>query len=245
MVDDVNAAPMVVLSPSRRRVRPRGELVNRDDLSLTFLGLTLLHPPRPRFTGTTLHDLYAAMCKNHKFESFESHGDTGATFSTESIRELHIERDRLSIEEQVSVGFDLLKREFADQVKLVQEHLKISGFVEPQIKLRALWPMHDNDEGAADALRTRALKLTDDQYALLDVSQLEGVGLTIRADRGDHDHIYLEVSPYNRDASQLHIELESYSHEQLETPTVLESWLQDFYDYFTHKVTGFIESFMP
>ena len=226
-------------------IKPRGSLVNRDELRLTFVGLRLIHPPRPRFTGTTLHDLYAAMCKRHSFESFEVHGDTGATFSSEGIRDLHIERDRLRVEEEVSVSFDLLKRNFTDMVKLVQEDLNIPAFVEPRIKLRALWPLPQDGPNAVTVLRDQALKLNQDQYDLLNVESLEGVGIVINADLAEHSHLYLDVTPYYRDDSQLSIDLECYSHASLETPEVIESRLQEFYDYFSTKVTAFIETFMP
>lgn len=219
--------------------------MDREELRLTFVGLRLIYPPRPRFTGTTLHDLYAAMCKTHNFETFEVHADTGATFSSEGIRELHIERDRLRVEEEVSVGFPLLKRNFADMVKLVQEHLSMSMFVEPRIKFTALWQLPGEDASAVAALRDNALKLREDQYELLGVKTLEVVGIVINADLAEHEHLYLEITPYYRDDSQLHIDLEKHSHISLETPEVIEEWLQEVYDYFFDKVTRFVNTFMP
>ena len=185
------------------------------------------------------------MCRVHKFEAFEEHGDSGATFRTEGVRELHIERGSLSLEEEVSVSFDLLKRQFADMVKQVKEALNIPGFFEPRMKLRALWPLPNEDASAADVLRDSTLKLTQDQYNLLDVMSVETVGIVINSDLNESTHLYLELTPYTRDASQLHIDLERYSHDSLETPEVIESWLQEFYDYYQSNLLSFIESFMP
>ena len=227
----------------RKRIKPRGAPVNREELHLTFVGLRLLYPPHARFTGTTLQDLFAAICKRHKFESFEVHGDTGATFSSEGIRELQIERDRIVIEEDVTVAFDLLKRNFEDQVKEVQAALNIPAFFEPRIRIRALWPMEEAGTSAVDALRA-ALSLKQSDYDVLDVEAINSVGLVIDADLQEHSHMYLEITPYVRDRSQLHIEVESYSHQTLETPEVIAVRLQEFYDYYNKKVTGFIETFV-
>ena len=193
-----------------------------------------------------MQDLFAKICKRHNYESFDTPGgETGtATFSAEGIRELRIERDRLSIEEDVTVAFDLLKRNFTDQVKVVQEELKIPGFFEPRIKLRALWPLPEGGS-ALEALRDRALKLNPDHYSLLGAVSVESVGIVIQADLEELSHMYFEFSPYVRDPSQLHMDVESYRHQTLETPEVIEALMQEVYDYFNSKVVAFVQTFMP
>ncbi len=192
-----------------------------------------------------MQQLFATICKIHKFESFEAtEGSSGAIFRTEGIRELHIERDALSIEEDVTVDFELLKRNFTDQVRIVKEELKIPGFFEPRIKLRALWPLPDGGN-VADVLREKALQLRQDQFDLLGGESLESVGITVQVDLEEFSHMYLELSPYVRDPSQLHIDVESYRHQAIETPEVIEALLAEVYDYYDHKVRAFVQTFMP
>lgn len=230
----------------RCQIRSKGEPVNKDELRLVFVGLRLQYPQQPRFAGTTLKDLFATICKRHSFEAFDQQAEEGATFSAEGIRELHISRDRLSVEEDVTVSFDLLKRNFADQVKIVQEALTIPGFYEPRLKLRAVWPVPGDEENTAVvALRDRAFNLKQDQYDELGVETLGGIGLVINADLAEHSHLYLELTPYVRDPSQLHIDVESYSHQTIDTPEVIEARLDELYEYFTTKLARFIQTFMP
>lgn len=218
-------------------------IVERNNLRLTFVSLGLLFPPQARFEGTTLPDLYAALCSRHTLEHFAMHGDDGATISTEGRYELDLKRDRLALEEQMQRSFDLTKRDFADMVGIVQDRLQIPVFVEPRIELRALWPIPDGQD-AYQAMRERgAIGLTEGQFDLLPDTQIDAVGIEVRAGLGEQGHLTVEVMPWYQDPTQLYIEMGTWHHSSIETPALLEERLQETYDYFRDHVTRFISSF--
>lgn len=220
--------------------------MDSEQVRLTFVSVDLLYPPLPRFTGTQLPDLYAAVCKRHNFEVFERQGEEGATFGTKGVRELIIGRDRIHIEENVQIHYDLLQRNFADLVGIACENLGISTLSMPRILLRALWPLSaDGEDEAGERLRASAFKVNDDQFGLLRAENIDAVGLFLHLTREEDEHSRLELGPlelgpYLEDSSQLFLELDQHRHETIETPAVLQERLRSVYDYFHGQVVPFV-----
>lgn len=223
--------------------------MNRDDMKLTFAQLRLLHPPLPRFQTNQLAELFAKLCKSHDFESFEARGDSEAEFGTEGVRTVHLMRDRVHLDEQVRVSFDLLRREFRDISETMKDELGIQAYFAPNTRLRMLWPLPPNADGddndAGDILRTKVIQLNEDQYKLLGASSIENISLTIDTEGEGDLHRSIELGPYSRDPSQLFIELETMRHDLVETPSVLEQYLESDYNYLRKEVASFVQTFMP
>jgi hypothetical protein len=220
-------------------------IVDKDELSVTYVSLGMLFPPLPRYNGEDLAELYAKLCKRHTLETFEMHGDEGATISTEGRYTIDLKRDRIIIEEDVKRRhFDLIKKDFADMVDVCRDHFNIRGFFEPKIEIRATWPI-PNDGDALDAVRETAVGLRDDHFGLLENTEIEGVGLSIRALVPD-GHLFLDVSPHPADPAQLAISAETWHHtDPLQSAAVIEARLGQAYDYFMDHITRFVSSFMP
>lgn len=217
----------------------------QDELTLIFASLELIYPPRPRFTGSELPRLYAALSERHTFEDFGMTGDESALMSTEGVNEVEVARDHIMLEEHLRSlsGIDQVKTNFSDIVGVVMEHLHIDACYEPQIALRALWPVPIGEqETAIDKFRNGALKINDDQFDLLGEGELVSLGLRLQFDLEDGTHTRLEVSPYIGDERRLSIEFNTWKHHRLETASVLEEWIAEAYDHFMNKSTTFITS---
>ena len=159
-------------------------------------------------------------------------------------REVTLRRDSVTMEEQVETGFPLVKKNFADIATIVKEELNISVYVEPRVVLRALWPVPEGSEtAAADLLRTTA-NVNDDQIKLLGDVNLHGVGFSIEATTEEDGgrHLSMSVEPYQRDASQLLLELTDWRHLQLETSSVIETRIQESYDFLIQRLAPFVGS---
>ena len=221
--------------------------MDRDDLSLMYVSLELAYLERPRFAGANLPRLYANLTEHYQFERF-NHDHDLAIFQQESQRTLTVMRSSLIIEEQVMHDVSVIKREVSDIAKQVKDHLTIRSFWEPQIVLRALWPVPGGNEESKSAfalMRHHAVNLNDDQLKRLGVSEVSSVILEVEAlDEQDKyaRHVNVKVGPYLRDPSQLHIELTRREHLEIQTSNLVESWMQDSYDYFMNSVVGFADS---
>lgn len=224
-------------------------MINPDEVRIVFVGLGMVFPPRPRFRGTALPDLYAAISDRHSFENFK-HDDDSAHLSQESFCDVEIRRDRLEIERN-SGGVETISRDFADIASIVKSHLDLRVFWEPRIEIRALWdvPGDDGDgDRAGSVMRKKTVNLADDQLSLLDVSDVHAVALEIEAtdDRLEHGrHVSLEIGPYLPDPTQLHIVCIDWQHAQIETPMLIEQRIQEAHKYFEDRVISFVSSLMP
>jgi hypothetical protein len=219
--------------------------MNREEVQLTYVSLDLSFlPSLRRFTGAQLPDLYAALHNRHPFESFEMHGDSGATMSTDGVNELEVNREGLQFEEQVRIDFELLRRNFADVVDIVQSRFSVRGFIEPFVVMRALWPLPAGspEPDAGELLRQRSFKLNADQYNMLKLAQPPSASMVMSGDLEASHHIRLELSPYSSDHGQLYIELMSHQHNIIETPKVIEEHLKRVYDYLYGDVIHFIST---
>lgn len=216
--------------------------LDREQLSLTYASLGLVYPPLPRFTGTKGPELYMKVSRRHSFEVFERHGDERLTFTSEGIREVEIERDRILIRENVSTSFDLVRRNFADMVAIVKEELDIFLFFTPRIILSAIWELSDSRSDASELLRGTFGKIATDQLGLLGLKDLHGIGLQIDADIQEGNHISLEINPSYAATNAITIDLTNIRHDQIETPEIVSQRLEDANDYLRSKVADFVES---
>lgn len=223
--------------------------MDRESLSLVFVSLGLAYPERPRFEGATVPRLYANLTERYPFESLQ-HDRDSAILQQEAQRSLTLLRSSLIIDEQVTQDISVIKREFADIVTEIHGHLDIPVFWEPRIVLRALWPAREGEHDARDAatlMRQHVVTINDDQLELLGVTEIGAVTLAVEAvdTRDDHTrHVHVEVGPYLRDPSQLYIELTQTEHRQIETPTLIDQWMQSAYDYFMSNVVEFSDNIL-
>ena len=221
--------------------------MDRDDLSLVFVSLGLAYPERPRFEDATLPQLYANLAARYPFEMFRYDRDS-ARLEQEAKRTLTVLRSVLIIEELLAQDIHVTKRDFADMVSEVKDHLDIPVFWEPRIVLRALWPVRESDSGTEEAttlMRRHVINLNDDQLQLLGVTEIDGITLNVEATDAQDDHtrhVHVEVGSYLRDHTRLYIEMTQTEHRQIETPNIVESWMQSSYDYFMQNIVGFADS---
>lgn len=212
----------------------------REELTLTYLKLETMFPPVERFSGTVLPELNLALCKHHDFEGYHISGDTGAHFYTEGIRDIELERGTLSVTEHVRKDIEMLRREFCDILEIIQNHLSIPAFFGPAFVLRALWPV-GHDVGATIQ---RVLQIHDDQLGLLKMD-IDGAGFMVfgtEREGDDVSHYTIRVQPYLSDSSQLFIELDRHGHQVIETPAVIEQWIQHSYEVLMENTAALIES---
>ena len=217
--------------------------MDRDDLSLSFASLGLMYPELSRFEGTELPRLHAALAERHMFETM-THDHDGAVLSQEGQQMLTVLRRSLIFDQLAARDINLIKRDFADIVGIIQGRLDIRVFWEPRIVLRALWPVPEGTDGVA-LMRRSAVTLNDDQLGALGASDVRGVTLRVSVDEKKLDqtkHVNVELGTYLRDPSQLYIELEQIEHAQIETIALLEQWAQDAYDYFMENVASYADS---
>lgn len=217
--------------------------MDRDNLSLSFASLGLMYPERPRFEGTLLPRLHAELAERHTFETM-THDHDGAVLSQEGQQTLTVLRRSLIFDQLAARDINLIKRDFADIVSVVQGRLDIPVFWEPRVVLRALWPVPTSTDGVA-LMRRSAVTLNDDQLEVLAASEVRGVTLRVSVDDEKLEqakHVNVELGTYLRDPSQLYIELEQIEHAQIETIARLEQWAQGAYDYFMENVANFADS---
>lgn len=215
--------------------------MDKESLRLTFASLSLLYPPVSRFTGTQLPELYAALCKRHQFETFDMASGSGATLSTEGIRELSLERGSLTIEEHIqgARGFDLVRRNYIDMVEIIKEQLNIEVFFAPRMVMRGSVTLPDQQD-VSDIMREKAISIRDDQFALLEAEEVEQIGIRIYANISDSHHAHLGLTPSSTNPNVLYLSLGSYRRDQIETVTVLDTRLQESYDYFFGQILRFV-----
>lgn len=217
--------------------------MNRDDLSLSFASLRLMYPERPRFEGSLLPSLNAELAERHTFETF-THDHDGAVFTQEGRRTLSVFRGSLFLDQIAAQNIELIKRDFTDIVEVVKGKLSIPVFWEPNITLRALWPVPEGTDGVT-VMRQGALTLNDDQLEILGAGVVRGVTLKVFVDderQEDGRHVTVEVGTYLRDPAQLFIELTQLEHRQIETVARLEPWTQEAYDYLMEQVAAFADT---
>ncbi len=216
-----------------------------DEMRLTYVSLDLSFPPVPRFVGAQLAELYAQLCGRHALENFQAHGVEGATMGTEGGYNLDLRRHGLTLQEHVQGHLDLIKRDFADMVGMVQERLHISWFFEPRVELRALWPVGE-DQDVFQAMRDGVLALQQEHFDLLPNLDVRAVGLRLHGDRtSPNGHFDLELMPWVRDGTQLAVEARAWEHSALENASDVEQRLATAYEYLEQHVTKFVTSFMP
>ena len=221
--------------------------MDRDDLSLVYVSLGLAYPERPKFEGAVLPRLYADLTAHYQFEMFQYDGDS-ARLEQEAQRTLTLLRSVMIIEEHEARDISVTKREFADMVSEVKDHLDIAIFWEPRIVLRALCPagnVDGNNEDAATLMRRHVVNLNDDQIGLLGVNEIDGITLKVDATDAQESHtqhVQVEVGSYLRDRTKLYIEMTQTQHRQIETPNVVEDWMQNSYNYFMKNIISFSDS---
>jgi hypothetical protein len=230
------------LASSFRRVVPLGAyVVKNQDIRLTYACLALKFAPVERFTAEKSSSIYAELCKRHGFEKCTQHGDDGVEFESEGVRSIDLRRDGIWIDENAHRSFEIIKREFTDQLAIVQRQLEVPYFVMPFIRLGALVPMQGEDGGKI-AVR-KAITLNDDQFELLGDTEVGSVGLSVHGNSKD-GHFELDILPYEPDPSQITVNLEVHEHHGgLTTPAVIETHLDEAYRFFTEEVMKFIDSF--
>lgn len=214
--------------------------LRREDLTPIYLKLETVFPPVERFSSQALAELNLAVCQRHSFEGYHLTGDSGAHIYTEGIRDIELDRGNLSITEYVRKSMDIVKRDFCDIVEVIQKHLNIPVFFGPDVLLRALWPV-GGDMGSAIQ---RALQINNDQLRLLKM-QIDGAGFVIFGTEESGEtavHHQIRIQPYLSDQTQLFIEVDSHSHEVIETPAVVEQSIQHVYDVLKDSITSFVES---
>ncbi len=211
------------------------------EIRLTFVALELLCPPLARFRGTQLPDLFAKLSKRHRFETFE-HRDSGAALRTEGERELTIARERLRLEENVQVGFELLSQNFEDIVGTVKSHFDIPVFAFPQITVRGLIPVGGNGD-ANKVLLERALSVKEDQFEVLD-STVRGIGVRLYLECSENHYAQVMIEPYLADPTQIFLAMDSQLSGQVQTPAVVRQRLEEVYEYFTKRVVKLVETFI-
>ena len=219
-----------------------------NDLSITFMSLGLGYPDRPQFAGTVLPELNASLASRYSFETF-THDRDGGLLVQEAQRRLTIWRSGMIIENEGSQDIALLKREFADIATEVMDHLAVPIFWEPRLDVRATWPLGQGvsaAEGDSTALMLRsAVNMNPDQLDQLGVTSVSGITVEVEAVDDDTDHVrhvHIEVGSYLRDPSKMHVSLLLTEHLQIQTPNLIENWMQDSHDYFMDKVVNFADS---
>lgn len=221
-----------------------GEGLSSQSLRVTFVGLGLVYPPLPRFSGTQLADLYATIRKRHDFEDFTEHLNEGATIKSEGVREIDIRRERIVAEESNSRPFDQIKRDIADIIDITKESLEIPLFFVPRVELRAYWHLSVDGIGARTWLQSKALKISDEQIDLLQVQDLHAVGIHIDADVLSDNHLHLDIKPSSNDANALYLRMRNVRHDRVDSAADVERMLQESYDYLSDRVTAFVEGIM-
>lgn len=219
-------------------------------LRLIFSGITVSYPQLKRFKGSELADLFAKLHHAHGFESFEQHGDVGATMETEGANTFDIFRDRLAIEEHVRSDFEVVKRNALDVFHTTKDHFPddFYTFRVADVTLRALWPCPAAETGenfVSDVLREHATNFTEDQFEVL--GEVGGVSLTLHGVREDpvHSHFSLEIAPYWRDETQIYVEVSMRFYKQVEKVEVIGERLQITYDFLSDNITKFVKTFLP
>ena len=220
--------------------------MNPDEFKLTFAGLLLYHPPLPRFQQNELPDLFAKLTKNYRLETFRTRGDTEAIFRTEGERLVHIERDSLHVDIHAAIQFDRIRREFSDIASTIKEGLGMTAFAIPQTQLRLLWPLPPgSDRDVTQVMQGQVINLKSDQYSLLKAASVDHISITIDVEMNSELSRSITIEPYESDPSQISIELNSIRHMMVENVSVIERWVEEDYNYLTHQVTAFVQTFMP
>jgi hypothetical protein len=221
--------------------------VRSEDLTVTFLGLTLLYAPLPRFAGTELPTFYSEVCKRHQFDSFSLVGDVGALLETESERRLRIEREQLMFEEYIRGSrnsFPLAKQRAMDLVSDATEHFGMRFFLPDDCGIRALWPAPEEIGSIESALRSEAFKLRDDQYEHL--GGVSGAGMDLVGHFGEEEDFgwQLELAPYLPEPGNLFLSISAHKHSPLMNAEEVGNFIQQTYDFMTDNVVDFVNSFL-
>lgn len=221
--------------------------MNPTDLSLTFLGVTLLYPPLPRFKGNELPDFYSEVCKRHQFDSFSLIADSGALLETEAERKLRIERDEFAYEEHVRNirdAFPLVRQRTEDLVTDASEHFGLRLFLPQDCTLRALWPAPEELGDIQTALREKAFSIRDDQFEQL--GGMTAVGMNLVGHREEEADFgwSLEIAPYLPEEGNLYVEVSAHRHRPIQSPGGVGEFLQETYDFLTDDAVHFINTFL-
>ena len=228
-------------------LRERRPTVRPEDLSLTFVAVTLLYPPLPRFKGNELPDFYSEVCKRHQFDAFSLVGDSGALLETEAERRLKIEREELSYEEHVRNirdAFPMVKQRTVDLVNDASQHFGLRLFLPQDCTMRALWPVPEDLGDVDDELREKAFNIRDDQFEQL--GQVSGVGMHLTGHSGEGGDFgwLLEIAPYLPEEGNLFVELSSHQHGAMGKADDVGDFLQTSYDFVTNNVVAFVNTFL-
>jgi len=236
---------MVDLALKPRITHGRGHLVNRDQVSLTSLGIDLQYYTVPKFTENQLPRLYAAVCEVHNFEMWRRH-DTGADRVCEGVCDVTIGRNKLKMWTKADATDEVLRRRLATIAGVVKDQLSIRKFGDPTTTIEVLWPLPGGDDAdARDALRNTVVGLEDEDFEFLKATNIQGAAIRVSADTKDLDHLKIEIGPYMHDYSQLSIELTNHRHIEMSTPGAIQEHLKEVQDYFEGHVIPFVENFMP
>lgn len=218
-----------------------------EDLTLTFVGVTLLYPPLPRFKGNELPDFYSAVCKRHQFDSFSLLGDSGALLETEAERRLKLDREELLYEEHVRNvrnPFPMVRQRATDLVSEAAQTFGLRLYLPQDCTVRALWPVPEGIEDIGEELKDKAFGLRTDQFDHL--GNVSGVGMHLTGHRGENDDFGwgLEIAPYLPEDGYLYIEVAAHQHMPMNSADEVGEFIQKTYDFLTNECADFINTFL-
>lgn len=211
-----------------------------EDLLLTYLYVEIDYPQLRRFTGDEFPDFWHRIHRTHPFEAADANE---GLFETESERRFAVDRTEMALQEWVRVGFEPLKKNAVDLFSEAIDHFGVTFFRVANVTLRAQWPVPEESQPISEALRDKLLQLADDNYKFL--GDVEGTPVEFVGDAEDPDrHWHVRIDASRKEDSPLYIETVNYFFVPLQKAEVLGEYLQVSYDFLTHNVTHFVNSFM-
>jgi hypothetical protein len=169
-------------------------------------------------------------------------GERRATFETEGYRTCELDGSDLMLEEEVQRDFALVKRDFGDIVHTIKDGLNLPFFFGPSVRIRARWDSPEQEQDMMTVLQERVFRLNDDQLKLLRLEELETVAFQVHGDRDQAHHI-VEIGPSRSDPSQLSLEVHCIYHNSIQTLQIVETRMQETYDFLVERVGSFVASF--
>ena len=219
-------------------------MFNRELWKLASLGVTVVFPPVPHIqsemTNENFTDIFRSLTRSFDYSNL-SFQPGGAKIESENKSRIMILKDRIQLEERISVYYGESSRKFSEILGEITEKLKIQMLVLQINRLNATW---DIGGSAVNFIMDQMLRMTMERMKLLCPERMGGVGLKFLGHdpvKGERHDVTIEPDPSSPNVMRFIVD-----HHFMKPLTGMETVrerIDESYNLSRERIQQFVESF--